>query len=685
MFRFGIGPKARSDWVLVATALVAYAIVVIRSAWLTEDAFITFRTVDNFINGYGLTWNVSERVQSYTNPLWMFLVSLCYLFTSEIYWTAICLGIATSLLAVSVVVLRVAESIGSAVLAVVVLTCSKAFVDYSTSGMENPLTHLILALFLSVYLRQRFNNGTLFWLSLLAALGMVNRMDTALFFLPPLAFVAARIRSAKATGIAVVGFAPFFLWELFSVVYYGFLVPNTAYAKLNTGIPVSDLTLQGFYYLLNSIKLDPLTLLCVLVGVALPLAKKAWWQTPVGLGILLYLFYVVSIGGDFMSGRFLSAPLLAAATLALPHLKKTKQWSVPCCALPLISLCLPFSPFLSGADYGKGPEGQAGARNIHDERGLFYPNAGLLRKLHFDGETEFPDHWWAVRGRQVRKQQTTSGVTREGFLVEPVDRDDLDAVTTWMNIGLSGFYAGPRVHIVDAIALADPLLARLPAISVSGWGAGHFGRLMPEGYLETHIRGENLIADKQLARYYDHLCTVVRGDLFDPVRWSEIWNIHVGKYDALIDFQRYRHPTDLERHLSEVRIRPRDPTKHITLAEEYFRLDHVDEALSSLRRALDINRLSFANHYIVANIYAGHQQPTLAHEAYRSAIALSSRHLRDLERAGNWEGLHVAYGRLAHGYVETGNRAAAISALEEALRIKPDEELRRKLRAVSGD
>jgi arabinofuranosyltransferase len=47
-------------------------------AWLCDDAYITFRTVDNFIHGYGLTWNVAERVQAYTHPLWMLLLSGVY-------------------------------------------------------------------------------------------------------------------------------------------------------------------------------------------------------------------------------------------------------------------------------------------------------------------------------------------------------------------------------------------------------------------------------------------------------------------------------------------------------------------------------------------------------------------------------------------------------------------------------
>ncbi|MDP7573157.1 MAG: hypothetical protein QF391_16270, partial [Myxococcota bacterium] len=45
--------------------------VVIAQAWVSDDAFITFRVIDNFVHGYGLRWNVDERVEVYTHPLWL--------------------------------------------------------------------------------------------------------------------------------------------------------------------------------------------------------------------------------------------------------------------------------------------------------------------------------------------------------------------------------------------------------------------------------------------------------------------------------------------------------------------------------------------------------------------------------------------------------------------------------------
>ena len=66
----------------VILLIVIFTIVLIRNAWMSDDGYITFRTVDNFVNGYGLTWNISERVETYSNLLWMFLVSIIYFFTN---------------------------------------------------------------------------------------------------------------------------------------------------------------------------------------------------------------------------------------------------------------------------------------------------------------------------------------------------------------------------------------------------------------------------------------------------------------------------------------------------------------------------------------------------------------------------------------------------------------------------
>ena len=113
-------------WLLV---MAVFLFALFQSAWLCDDAFISFRTADNFIHGYGLTWNVQERVQTYTHPLWLFLFSAIYFVTREPFYTGIFLGMAVSAAAVGLFAWNIARSGAAAALGVLTLTASVAFVQ----------------------------------------------------------------------------------------------------------------------------------------------------------------------------------------------------------------------------------------------------------------------------------------------------------------------------------------------------------------------------------------------------------------------------------------------------------------------------------------------------------------------------------------------------------------------------
>src|SRR5690554_3312469 len=53
-----------------------FILVLLKSLWINDDAAITFRTILNTLNNFGLTFNISERVQAYTHPLWFMLLLL---------------------------------------------------------------------------------------------------------------------------------------------------------------------------------------------------------------------------------------------------------------------------------------------------------------------------------------------------------------------------------------------------------------------------------------------------------------------------------------------------------------------------------------------------------------------------------------------------------------------------------
>ncbi len=119
----------REKWLLLAILLVLFLVIITRRAWVGDDAYITFRTVDNFINGHGLTWNIDERVQAYTHPLWMFTLSLIYFFTHEIYFSSIFLSLVISLAAVTLLAGKLARRAFGGMLAITILSLSNAFVE----------------------------------------------------------------------------------------------------------------------------------------------------------------------------------------------------------------------------------------------------------------------------------------------------------------------------------------------------------------------------------------------------------------------------------------------------------------------------------------------------------------------------------------------------------------------------
>ena len=40
--------------ILLVAALLVVAVALLRTAWICDDAYITFRTIDNFLHGFGL-------------------------------------------------------------------------------------------------------------------------------------------------------------------------------------------------------------------------------------------------------------------------------------------------------------------------------------------------------------------------------------------------------------------------------------------------------------------------------------------------------------------------------------------------------------------------------------------------------------------------------------------------------
>jgi arabinofuranosyltransferase len=505
----------KPKWLAVGAVVVLLGLVV-RTSWVTEDAYITLRTVDNWVHGFGLRWNTDERVQGYTHPLWMFLLSIVYYVTREAFASAILLGLIVTT-AATLMLVKLSRTSGHAVATVVLLILCRSFIEFSSSGLENPLTHLLLGYFVWQYAVRQAGLRTL---ALIGALLALNRTDALLVALPALVHATLEDlfeRGIKQTAIDLaLGLSPLLAWELFSLFYYGFLVPNTAFAKLNTGLPRNEVLRQGVSYLINGLVWDPPSLITIALGVSVAFMQNKRREILLAVGVVLYLIYIVWIGGDFMLGRFLTLPFfLAVCLIAISPLPFEDPLRASVVILPFFIL------YWHHNAVERYAAGDLGHNGIADERSFYRDTSGLMM---FSRTRNLPSHMWVAMGRDVKARNEQSRV--------------------YDNVGFFGYYAGPGIHIIDQLALTEPLLARLPATFTANWRVGHYSRTLPTGFVETtkNPTGKCLMEDKNLCQYYGKLRLVIAGPLWSWERFKTILGFQLGSYQYLIDRERYRHP-----------------------------------------------------------------------------------------------------------------------------------------------
>ena len=508
-------PQAHESRIIIWVFLSFYLIIVLRNAWMGDDAFITLRVVDNFINGYGLCWNISERVQAFTHPLWLLVITPFYALTREAYFTVIALSVLLSAAAVVVYGFRMVRTVAVACLGITILSLSDAFIDYSTSGLESPLTYLLLAIFLTLFFACKPGLRSFALLAFLTSMATLTRPDIILLYLPMLVYAFWQVRGLAAVKGLIVGFTPLIMWTAFSVAYYGFPFSNTAYAKMQTGVPPGLFMQQGVCYVLNSLRVDPLTMMTILAALVMSGVKRKAKPIALSLGILLTILYTIRIGGCFMSGRFFAAPLFASVFVLACLFRNVADRYVIGAGIVFVALGLisPYSPVYSRVDDGASIESSYLGNYIVDERVWYNITSGLL---NYQREKEiWPSIDWAYSGMKARR----SG---EKVIVNTA-------------VGNLGFRAGPHVYIIDRNGLTDPLLSRLPIPEADYKKPGHYGRRLPFGYKQSVVSGNNVIRDPHIARYYDIIRLITQGPIASPARWKEIIKINLGWYDYLIE------------------------------------------------------------------------------------------------------------------------------------------------------
>lgn len=508
-----VGQGARRLWVLaigLGALLLAFAVVLV--AWIGDDAQITFRTIENLLAGHGLRWNVSERVQTFTHPLWLFVLTLGRVLVGDCYWAALLLGGLATLVAATLLA-RLAGWRGAGPL-LVVLALSRFFVDYATSGLETGLNYALLATLAWLWLRRDPDRPRHGAVALVCGLMLTNRLDLAPLLLPMLLQTVWVLGPRRSLQVVLPGMLPLLGWLAFAAIYYGSILPATAYAKVGHGLPAARMALQGLHYAWLLLLDDPVTATAIVAGLALGAFDRRPGRRTLAVAIALHLGYVIAVGGDFMAGRFfLPTYVLAIALCAdsMSRLSARTVWMVPTGALLLASLaglptCFGGHREDPGLDISGMPWG------IGDERRYYYTVSGMLSP-----------HLFVPPAGLLSRELRARGDVRPRIQV-------------WSVVGGQGYVTGDLMHIVDPL-LCDPLLVRLPVARGSAWRIGHFPRRIPDGYLESIATGTNRIRNPALARYYDALRLITEAPVLAPARLRALWDQWLGRHDA--DLQEY--------------------------------------------------------------------------------------------------------------------------------------------------
>jgi len=299
-------PKKAWIGIVLFSALLVYQFFTFNV--LQDDAFISFRYVKNFLAGHGLVFNIGERVEGYTNFLWIMLLALLTKLGLPTIGTARVLGILFSIGTLAVAAwgaykYHPKRSWLWTVSVPLLLAANGSLAYWAGSGLETGLfTCLVAAGAVSYF----FNSPLLS--SYLLTLAALVRPEAILFALLFGIIGIILKRNTWRTSLIFWGVPGICLlpYAVFKYTYFGSLLPNSFYAKTGFSQEYWQSGLEYFFLFIKQYGLYGISLL-------LPLLfwKKLHLFSRFSLLVFLgYSLYVVVIGGDVLQAHRFFVPAL---------------------------------------------------------------------------------------------------------------------------------------------------------------------------------------------------------------------------------------------------------------------------------------------------------------------------------------------------------------------------------------
>lgn len=287
----------------------------------SEDIYISLRYVKNFVEGKGLVFNTFDKVEGYSDFLWVMLIAGIHkVLNSDIPLTARYLSLVVSVLALLYTYFlsfKLTQNKLISYLATFLVSINGSFACYGLAGLENPLFALFILMIINYTVEKKW------WLvGLLIALMTMTRPEGFIVYLPVAAYILIQKNALQEKIkicfiIGVIAAITVLPWTIWRVAYYGYFIPNTIAAKegmdlffqLKIGVNYS-----AYFFLIFSESLLFLFLLPVISFLYTQQKFKSIFRDKllillVLIAIILSVFYTYA-GGDWMPGWRFYASLI---------------------------------------------------------------------------------------------------------------------------------------------------------------------------------------------------------------------------------------------------------------------------------------------------------------------------------------------------------------------------------------
>lgn len=305
--------------------------------FVQDDSYISFRFVKNFVQGNGLVFNPGERVEGYTNLLWVLILSIFYAMKMNIESISQYLSMGFGILVLfqtykisSLVEIKETAKKGKASQAptaylfnfipVILMVLTGAYNFWAISGMETCMFMAYVLAGIFYYIKNKNSDKPDYLFALFIFLASLTRPEGLYFFgLIMIHKVIISIKDNKAGflkdifskknlityGVYLIPTGLFILWRL---SYYGYPFPNTYYAK--TGFSSAYFE-AGWTYFKNFF--EAYMLYGIVFALPLFLLRKKENFFEISLMYLItiaYSVYIILVGGDVLKQFRFFLPIL---------------------------------------------------------------------------------------------------------------------------------------------------------------------------------------------------------------------------------------------------------------------------------------------------------------------------------------------------------------------------------------